>query len=66
VRTIEWLSLPYPLPPEVAILNGGTCGMEVLDDLEDLDALLMVDAIRSGKAPGTLIHLTGDAVSRRT
>ena len=66
VRTIEALERDYVLPPEVEVIDGGTCGMEVLDDLEDLDALLMVDAIRSGKAPGTLIHLTGDAVSRRT
>lgn len=62
VRVIERLPLAYHLPPEVSVIDGGTCGMEMLEDLEDLDALVMVDAIRGGKAPGTLIRLVGDAV----
>ena len=62
VRVIERLPLRYSLPPEVGIIDAGTCGMEMLDDLEDLDALIMVDAIRAGKAPGTLIRLTAEAV----
>lgn len=62
VRVIERLPLAYRLPPEVEIIDGGTCGMEMLEDLENLDALIMVDAIRAGKAPGTPIRLAGDAV----
>ncbi|MBI4742217.1 MAG: HyaD/HybD family hydrogenase maturation endopeptidase [Betaproteobacteria bacterium] len=62
VRVIERLPLAYHLPPEVSVIDGGTCGMEMLEDLEDLDALVMVDAIRGGEAPGTLIRLVGDAV----
>jgi hydrogenase maturation protease len=62
VRVIERLPLAYRLPPDVEIIDGGTCGMEMLEDLENLDALIMVDAIRGGKAPGTPIRLAGDAV----
>lgn len=62
VRAIERLPLAYALPPEVEIIDGGTCSMEMLEDLERLDALIMVDAIRSGEAPGTLLRLSGDAV----
>lgn len=62
VRVIERLPLAYQLPPEVEIIDGGTCGMEMLEDLENLDALILVDAIRGGKAPGTPIRLAGDAV----
>jgi hydrogenase maturation protease len=62
VRVVERLPLTYRLPPEVEIIDGGTCGMEMLEDLENLDALILVDAIRGGKAPGTLIRLAGDAV----
>lgn len=62
VRVIERLPLHYVLPPEVELIDGGTCGMEMLEDLEDLDALIMVDAIRGGKAPGTPIRLFGEDV----
>ena len=36
--------------------------MEMLDELEGLDALIMVDAVRAGQPPGTPVRLTGDAV----
>jgi hydrogenase maturation protease len=62
VRVVERLPLDYHLPPEVKIIDGGTCGMEMLEDLEDLDALILVDAIRGGKPPATPIRLAGDAV----
>ena len=62
VRAIERLPLSYCLPPAIRIIDGGTSGMEMLEDLEGLDALIMVDAIRAGKPPGTPIHLAGDAV----
>lgn len=62
VRAIERLPLSYCLPPAIRIIDGGTSGMEMLEDLEGLDALIMVDAIRAGKPPGTLIRLAGDAV----
>jgi hydrogenase maturation protease len=62
VHAIERLPLAYSLPGAVEIIDGGTCGMEMLEALEDLDALIMVDAIRAGQPPGTPIRLTGDAV----
>ncbi|EXI80953.1 MAG: Hydrogenase 2 maturation protease [Candidatus Accumulibacter appositus] len=62
VHAIERLPLAYLLPGAVEIIDGGTCGMEMLDALEDLDALFMIDAIRGGQPPGTPIRLVGDAV----
>ena len=34
VRVIERLDQTYRLPPEVEIIDGGTCGMEMLEQLE--------------------------------
>ena len=62
VRVIERLEQEYALPPEVEIIDGGTCGMEMLEQLENLDGLVVVDCVRCGQHPATPILLKGEDV----
>ena len=62
VRTIEALERDYVLPPDVEVIDGGTCGMEMLEQLEDLDGLVVVDCVRANQPPATPILLKGDDV----
>ncbi|MCF8167840.1 MAG: HyaD/HybD family hydrogenase maturation endopeptidase [Rhodoferax sp.] len=62
VRVIERLEQRYRLPPELEVIDGGTCGMEMLEQLEDLDALIVVDCVRCGQAPATPVLLKDDDV----
>ncbi|MDO9244056.1 MAG: HyaD/HybD family hydrogenase maturation endopeptidase [Rhodocyclaceae bacterium] len=62
VRVVEALEREYTVPTGVTVIDAGTSGMEMLEDLSDLDFLLVVDAIAAGKAPGELVQLRGDAV----
>jgi hydrogenase maturation protease len=62
VRVIEAFERDYVMPPGVNVIDGGTSGMEMLDDMSGLDFLLIVDAIAAGKAPGELVQLRGDEV----
>lgn len=62
VRVIEALEQAYELPPEVEVIDGGTCGMEMLEQLEDLDGLVVVDCVRCGQPPATPVLLKGDDV----
>ena len=62
VRAVESLKREYRLPPEVEVIDGGTSAMEMLDDLACADHLIIVDAVRSGKPPGTMVRIAGDAV----
>lgn len=62
VRTVEFLKREYQLPPEVEVIDGGTSAMEMLDDLAYADHLIIVDAVRSGKPPGTLVRIAGEDV----
>lgn len=62
VRTIEALERDYELPPDVEVIDGGTCGMEMLEQLEDLDGLIVVDCVRCNKPPATPVLLKGDDV----
>ncbi len=52
----------FVLPSEVEVVDGGTTGMELLPELEDLDHLIVIDAVRLGKPPGTVARLVGDDV----
>ncbi len=62
VRAIEKLQRDYDLPPEVVVIDGGTTGMEMLDDLSNADHLIIIDAVRAGKAPAAIVKLVGDQV----
>lgn len=62
VRVVEALGERYRLPPEVELIDGGTCGMEFLEQLENLDALIVVDCVRCHQPPATPVLLTGEQV----
>ncbi|GBG02743.1 hydrogenase 2 maturation endopeptidase [Azospira sp. I13] len=62
VRVIEALQSRYRLPDHVLVLDGGTAGMELLEPLEGLDALIIADAVRVGQPPGSVVLLQGDEV----
>ncbi|SFJ08681.1 HyaD/HybD family hydrogenase maturation endopeptidase [Celeribacter neptunius] len=54
VRCVERLAERYAFGPEVKLLDGGTQGLYLLPFLEEIDALLVFDAVDYGLAPGTL------------
>jgi hydrogenase maturation protease len=62
VRTIERLLAEYDFPPEVVVLDGGTASMEMLEDLENLDGLIVVDAVFANQAVGEVVKLVDDEV----
>lgn len=62
VHTIIALEERYDFPEGVRCVDGGTSTQELLGDLEDLDQLIVIDAVASGSAPASLIRLEGDLV----
>lgn len=62
VRTVERLDAAWQLPPGVEIIDGGTCGMEMLEQLENLDALIVVDCVRCSQPPATPVLLKDEDV----
>ena len=47
------------VPAGVTILDGGTLGLELVAYASDASRILILDAMNSGKAPGTLARMTG-------
>ncbi len=62
VKVIQHLSEHFRFPPEVTLSDGGTLGLDLLPQLEGIDRLLIVDAVETGKTPGTLAKITGDDI----
>lgn len=54
----------WELPPSLELVDGGTWGMNLLPMIEDADELLLLDAIRSGAAPGTVHEMSRGELPR--
>ncbi|NTV64847.1 MAG: hydrogenase maturation protease, partial [Oscillochloris sp.] len=62
VRAYERLVERYTLPADIEGMDGGTLGLNLLPYLEDARRVLLIDAVRSGHEPGSIIRLEGDAI----
>ena len=62
IRALELLQQRYEFPPGVELLDGGTTGMGLLDDMSRREHVLVLDACQTGDPPGTLIRLADDQV----
>jgi hydrogenase maturation protease len=62
VRVIERLKRDYEFPCDVEVLDGGTAGMALYEHVIDREHLIVVDAVKTGHSPGTLVTLNNDEV----
>lgn len=62
VQALQRLLKRYRLPPEIEAIDGGVMGLELVNYFEGVDDLLVIDAVRAGKAPGELVRLEGDDI----
>lgn len=57
VRVVEQLEAQYVLPEGVVVIDAGTSAMEILEDLENLDLLVIADAVFAHQEPAALVKL---------
>jgi len=66
---IDRLERDYRVPPEVRLVEGGTLGLSLLDEVGGAEHVILVDAVAADAPPGTLVRLDGadvtDAVRER-
>lgn len=62
VRALEALGQRYEIPDSVELLDGGTTGMGLLDDISGRECLIVLDAVQTGDPPGAQVRLSGDDV----
>lgn len=57
VRIVEALEQRYTFSPQIDIVDGGTCGLELMEAMANRDHLIVADAVLTGQAPGTVTIL---------
>lgn len=62
VRVVAEMEQRFQFPPGVELLDGGTAGMELMNTMANRDHLILVDAVKTGAAPATVVRLAGDEV----
>lgn len=62
VRVVEELDRRFTFPAGVRLLDGGTQGIYLVQDIRETDTLVVFDAIDYGLAPGTLKLIHDDEV----
>lgn len=62
VHVVQALQHRYQIPAEIELLDGGTAGMSLLEDLMDKDHVIIIDAVHTGEPPGTVVRLADEAV----
>ncbi len=62
VRAAEMLAATHELPRDLEVIDGGTSGMELLGPLSGTDFLVILDAVKANRPPGTVVRLAGGEV----
>lgn len=62
VKVVEFLRANYEFPENVALIDGGTLGVELTHFIVGTQKLLIIDSIDGGAAPGTTFHLSGGEI----
>ena len=63
-KTVEELVRRYDLPASVECIDGGTAGFELLPLLEGRDQVILIDALRDDRVPGTVIMVENEHVPK--
>ncbi|WP_109077447.1 HyaD/HybD family hydrogenase maturation endopeptidase [Aggregatibacter kilianii] len=62
VRVVQALEKRSEIQPHFDLIDGGTCGMELLDVMANRDHLIIIDAVLANKQPGEIIVLHDEQV----
>ena len=62
VRIAQALENRPKILPHFDVVDGGTCGMELLDEMANREHIIIIDAVLANKQPGEIIVLHDEQV----
>ena len=66
IKALEELQRSYDCSSAVQIIDGGTIGLELLPYFEGRSHILIIDAVKTGKKPGTIVKIEDPPAYFRT
>lgn len=57
IKAVEELQRRYNCSDAVEIIDGGTMGLELLPYFEERSHILIIDAVKTGRKPGTIVRI---------
>ena len=64
VKVVNTLSSRYHFQGKIRLIDGGTLGLDLLPHLEEVESLLIIDALDMRDKPGQLFRIEGEDVPR--
>lgn len=64
-RALSRLAEEYRFPKSVDLVDGGTAGLSLVPTVSDATHVVVLDAVRTGQPPGTVVKLNGGKLPRR-
>lgn len=64
VHAVRFLEEHYLFPPNVRLLDGGTRGLLLMGELLEAERLIVVDALRGGREPGSVYRLEREGLRK--
>lgn len=64
VEVVETLSQRWIEGPTLHFLDGGVWGMRLLPHIEEANRMIVVDAVKAGREPGTFVRLEHEEIPR--
>ncbi len=59
VHVVQRLDEAYSFPDGVALIDGGTSAIDLLDQLVEAEHIIFIDAAQTGGPPGSIVALEG-------
>ena len=63
IQTVEELEKRYRFTPQIKLVNGGTLGFTLINEVEEYGRLIIVDAVKAGGEPGTIYKFKPDDIA---
>jgi hydrogenase maturation protease len=64
LEALEALASAPGIPPSIELLDGGTAGLSLVPRLQAAQRVLVLDAVASGRPPGTVVKFDGRELRR--
>ena len=65
VSVINALKSGFVFSPPIPLLDGGTLGFSLINEIQDCSKLIIIDAVKAGEPPGTLYRFTREDVDTK-